>query len=75
MNCAKYMSDRNWEIYRRRVEDKQTFKSIGQKYGISATRVRQIVYKGERLIARHMEGEADAGKYITVMDRIKRENV
>ena len=46
--------ERNWEIWRMRVLEKRTLKSIGLRYGISRERVRQIVVKAERLLKKEV---------------------
>lgn len=55
------LRERNWEIYRMRVVEKRTLDSIGAKYGITRERVRQIVFKAERILARQswVKKEAD----------------
>ena len=43
--------DRNWEIYNMRVAEKRTLGHIANQYGVTRERVRQIVFKGERILA------------------------
>ena len=43
--------DRNWEIYNMRVVEKRTLGHIANQYGVTRERVRQIVFKGERILA------------------------
>jgi hypothetical protein len=42
--------ERNWSIYNMRVVEKRTLAFIAEKYGISRERVRQIVFKGDRVM-------------------------
>ena len=44
--------ERNIEIGKERKEDGATFAALGQKHGITRERVRQIVAKEDRKIAR-----------------------
>lgn len=55
------LRERNWQIYRMRVQEKRTLDSIGAKFGITRERVRQIVFKAERILARQswVKKEAD----------------
>lgn len=39
------MSDRDKEIARAFIEDKPTYRELGEKYGISHERIRQIIIK------------------------------
>ena len=39
---------RNWEIYKDRFRDGLTYKALGQKYGLTSERTRQIIYKIDR---------------------------
>lgn len=43
--------ERNWEIYNARVVEKRTLGYLSKQYGISRERIRQIVFKGERITA------------------------
>jgi hypothetical protein len=54
--------ERNWDIYRMRVKEKRTLDSIGSKYGVSRERVRQIVAKAERILARRAWADAEAAR-------------
>jgi hypothetical protein len=51
--------ERNWNIYNMRVIEKRTLSFIAEKHGLSRERIRQIVYKGERvmLVRRWVRGE------------------
>jgi hypothetical protein len=42
--------ERNWSIYNMRVVEKRTLSFIAEKYGLSRERIRQIVFKGERVM-------------------------
>ncbi|MCR5357176.1 MAG: hypothetical protein K6E63_07205 [Lachnospiraceae bacterium] len=49
-NLIQYMdkvnlSDRDKEIARAFIEDKPTYRELGEKYGISHERIRQIIIK------------------------------
>ena len=44
------ISDRNWMIYRMRIELKHTFAMLGRYWEISGTRVRRIVANVSRKI-------------------------
>jgi hypothetical protein len=46
------MSERDAEIVRRYATGAETFTAIGKAFGLSAERIRQIVYKAERLAGR-----------------------
>jgi len=43
--------ERNWNIYNMRVIEKRTLEHIAKVHGLSRERVRQIVWKGGRLMA------------------------
>jgi hypothetical protein len=43
------MTDRNWEIYRARVEGGKTLSAVAKENGLSSERVRQIEARGRRL--------------------------
>jgi len=43
--------ERNWNIYNMRVIEKRTLEHIAKVHGLSRERIRQIVFKGERLMA------------------------
>ena len=51
--------ERNWSIYNMRVVEKRTLSFIAEKYGLSRERIRQIVFKGERVmrVRRWVRGE------------------
>lgn len=51
--------ERNWNIYNMRVIEKRTLAHISERHGISRERVRQIVYKGARImqVRRWVRGE------------------
>ena len=42
------MADRDKEIVRRYLDEKTTYKSLGESYGISSERIRQIIEKFAR---------------------------
>ena len=42
--------ERNWNIYNMRVLEKRTLAHIAELYGLSRERIRQIVYKGDRIM-------------------------
>jgi len=43
--------ERNWNIYNMRVIEKRTLEHIAKVHGLSRERIRQIVFKGERMMA------------------------
>jgi hypothetical protein len=43
------MTDRNWEIYRARVEDGKTLRAVAKENNLSSERVRQIEARGRHL--------------------------
>lgn len=51
--------ERNWNIYNMRVIEKRTLAHIAERHGMSRERVRQIVYKGARImqVRRWVRGE------------------
>jgi hypothetical protein len=51
--------ERNWSIYNMRIVEKRTLAFIAEKHGLSRERIRQIVFKGERVmrVRRWVRGE------------------
>jgi len=43
--------ERNWEIYNSRIIEKRTLSHLARQYGLSRERIRQIVYRGERIVS------------------------
>ena len=42
--------ERNWNIYNMRVIEKRTLAFIAERHGVSRERIRQVVFKGERIM-------------------------
>jgi len=50
INFAEPLRQRNWEIYRQLKSGGRTAASLGREHGVSATRIRQIIARGDRMV-------------------------
>jgi hypothetical protein len=55
---ADEVSDKHWQVYRMRKEDGATLREVGEAFGVTQERVRQMVARCERAIANVRAREA-----------------
>ncbi len=64
------MQDRNWEIWRRRINNGETLASIGSDFGIGRSRVGQIAEKYQRKMRKMLRRSILSGPNMHLRDEI-----
>jgi hypothetical protein len=64
------MQDRNWEIWRRRINNGETLASIGSDFGIGRSRVGQIAEKYQRKMRKMLRRGIFSGPDTYLRDEI-----